>query len=209
MNRTASTSAGVHTCYYAHASIPLSYIMHGININQFSYRVWEVYDKNRMCTSSEVLPTVEDALPEIPIDEYTASALGLTETVEKYLIGGGCVNKSNIQGWSMLQYASFIGHTNIVHLLLEKGADPNKGTCPPLMLAARCGNDPILIALLNKGASLEQVDNSGLTGLQHAVGSGQDSSVTVLLRHSKRISPSESNVLLHSAVSYANVAVLK
>ena len=93
-----------------------------------------------MCTSSEVLPTPEDALPELPIDEFTASALGLTETIEKFIASGVEINKSNIEGWSMLQYASFIGHTDLVHLLLEKGADPNltnKGTCPALMLASR------------------------------------------------------------------------
>lgn len=90
-----------------------------------------------MCTSSEVLPTPEDARPEIPIDEFTASALGLSDTVEELITNGINVNKSNIEGWTMLQYASFIGHTNLVNFLLDKGADPNKGTCPPLMLAAR------------------------------------------------------------------------
>ena len=90
-----------------------------------------------MCTSSEGLPNPEDARPEIPIDEFTASALGLSDTVEELISAGTNVNKSNIEGWTMLQYASFIGHTNLVNLLLDKGADPNKGTCPPLMLAAR------------------------------------------------------------------------
>ena len=93
-----------------------------------------------MCTSSEVLPTPEDALPELLIDEFTASALGLTDLIEKFIANGVEINKGNIEGWSMLQYASFIGHTDLVHLLLEKGADPNiviKGACPSLMLASR------------------------------------------------------------------------
>lgn len=93
-----------------------------------------------MCTSSDGLPTPEDALPEIPIDQFTASALGLTSTIERYITSGIDINISNIEGWSMLQYASFIGHTDIVNLLLESGADPNKtsrGTCTSLMLASR------------------------------------------------------------------------
>ena len=93
-----------------------------------------------MCTSSDGLPTPEDALPEIPIDEFTASALGLTSTIEKCISSGIDINRCNIEGWSMLQYASFIGHTDIVNLLLESGADPNKssrGTCTSLMLASR------------------------------------------------------------------------
>ena len=90
-----------------------------------------------MCTSAEVLPTPEDALPEIPIDEFTASALGLKATVEQLIASGININKTNIEGWAMLQYASFIGHTNLVHLLLEHGAEPNVGVCPSLMLAAR------------------------------------------------------------------------
>lgn len=104
------------------------------------FSTWLTYDIQTMCTSSEVLPTPEDALPELPIDEFTASALGLTDVIEKCIANGTKINRANIEGWSMLQYASFIGHTDVVHFLLEKGADPNKthkSTCPALMLAAR------------------------------------------------------------------------
>ena len=88
-----------------------------------------------MCTSSEVLPTPEDALPHIPIDQFTASALGLIEIVETYLTSGDNVNLVNIEGWTMLQYASFIGHCNLAKYLLDNGADPNLGT--PLLAASR------------------------------------------------------------------------
>ena len=161
-----------------------------------------------MCTAGEVLPSPEDAIPEIPIDEFTASALGFGDLILQYLDTGTSVNRQNMAGWSMLQYAAFIGHQEVVQLLLERGADPNIGA--PLNLASKCGNESIIITLLNGGASYDHVDGEGLNALQQAVTCGQDGSVTVLLRHYRKpIMSSDANVLLHRAVTHGNVAVLK
>lgn len=48
-------------------------------------------------------------------------------------------------------YASYIGHDNIVNLLLEAGVNVNAATAKgltPLMLAASCGNESIAYFLL-------------------------------------------------------------
>uniref|UniRef100_A0A8C1UT59 Uncharacterized protein n=1 Tax=Cyprinus carpio TaxID=7962 RepID=A0A8C1UT59_CYPCA len=48
-------------------------------------------------------------------------------------------------------YAAYIGHDNIVNLLLETGVSVNTTTCKgltPLMLAASCGNQSIACFLL-------------------------------------------------------------
>lgn len=57
----------------------------------------------------------------------------------------------NIGGWSPLMYAAYIGHDNIVNLLLEAGVNVNATTAKgltPLMLAASCGNESIAYFLL-------------------------------------------------------------
>ena len=48
-------------------------------------------------------------------------------------------------------YAAYISHDTVVNLLLEAGADANKGTLDglmPLMVAAGCGNESICYFLL-------------------------------------------------------------
>lgn len=48
-------------------------------------------------------------------------------------------------------YASYIGHDNIVHLLLEAGVNVNIPTPEgqtPLMLASSCGNESVAYFLL-------------------------------------------------------------
>lgn len=57
----------------------------------------------------------------------------------------------NIGGWTPLMYAAYIGHDNIVNLLLEAGVNVNAATAKgltPLMLAASCGNESIAYFLL-------------------------------------------------------------
>lgn len=56
------------------------------------------------------------------------------------------LNKKNVGGWSPLMYACYIGHDNIVNLLLDAGVSVNvknhKGQTP-LMLASSCGNESV------------------------------------------------------------------
>lgn len=50
-----------------------------------------------------------------------------------------------------MMYASYIGHDNIVNLLLEAGVNVNATTAKgltPLILAASCGNESIAYFLL-------------------------------------------------------------
>lgn len=61
------------------------------------------------------------------------------------------VDGRNLGGWTPLMYAAYIGHDNIVNLLLESGVSVNASTAKgltPLMLAASCGNESIAYFLL-------------------------------------------------------------
>lgn len=73
------------------------------------------------------------------------------------------LNGKNIGRWTPLMYASYIGHDNIVNLLLEAGVNVNATTAKgltPLMLAASCGNESIAYFLL-------QVQNGPTQHLLH------------------------------------------
>lgn len=55
-------------------------------------------------------------------------------------------NRKNRGEWTPLMYASYIGHDNVVNLLLEAKVDVNISTVSgttPLMLAASCGNESV------------------------------------------------------------------
>lgn len=64
------------------------------------------------------------------------------------------LSQRNCGGWTPLMYASYIGHDNIVHVLLEAGVNVNVPTPEgqtPLMLASSCGNESVAYFLLQVG----------------------------------------------------------
>jgi ankyrin repeat protein len=72
------------------------------------------------------------------------------------------------EGMTALAYAALQGNTEIVRLLLSKGADANRADKygqTPLMLAAWKGDLESVNLLLNRHADLTAIDNSGRTAL--------------------------------------------
>ena len=64
-----------------------------------------------------------------------------------YLYSGTTdINRQNAGSWTALMYASYIGHDNIVNLLLDAGArvdvKSSKGATA-LMLTSSCGNESV------------------------------------------------------------------
>lgn len=122
---------------------------------------------------------------DVPLDLHTACSIGQYDVVAE------CIKKrevnldgKNIGGWTPLMYASYIGHDNIVNLLLEAGVNVNAATAKgltPLMLAASCGNESIAYFLLQQGAELERKDCRGWTALFHCTGTGHQQMVKFLL----------------------------
>lgn len=61
------------------------------------------------------------------------------------------MDEANHGGWTPLMFASYIGHDDIVNLLIDAGVDVNKVNNKqqtPLMLAASCGNESAAFFLL-------------------------------------------------------------
>uniref|UniRef100_A0A8C2CEJ5 Ankyrin repeat and sterile alpha motif domain containing 3 n=1 Tax=Cyprinus carpio TaxID=7962 RepID=A0A8C2CEJ5_CYPCA len=123
----------------------------------------------------------------VPLDLHTACSIGQFDVAAEYIRRGDVeLDGKNTGGWTPLMYAAYIGHDNIVNLLLETGVSVNTTTCKgltPLMLAASCGNQSIACFLLQKGAQLECKDVCGWTALLHSTATGHQQMVRFLLEH--------------------------
>ncbi|XP_056594889.1 ankyrin repeat and SAM domain-containing protein 3 isoform X2 [Triplophysa dalaica] len=121
----------------------------------------------------------------VPLDLHTASSIGQYDVVAQCIRRGDVdLDGKNIGGWTPLMYAAYIGHDNIVNLLLETGVSVNVTTSKgltPLMLAASCGNESIAYFLLQQGAQLECKDVRGWTALLHSTATGHQQMVKFLL----------------------------
>ncbi|XP_077985177.1 ankyrin repeat and SAM domain-containing protein 3-like [Glandiceps talaboti] len=131
----------------------------------------------------------------IPLDLYTASSIGQYDCVHAIIASGEIdLNKKNTGGWTALMYACYIGHDNIVNLLLDAGVDVNikstKGRTS-LMLAASCGNESVVYFLLQADADIEAVDSRGWTALFHATNAGHQNMVKFLLDNGANVNHRE------------------
>ena len=96
----------------------------------------------------------------LEIDWFVLAACnGHNEEIIRLLsqCGKALIDKENKEGWTALQYASQIGHTGTVELLLKNGADINKqnnGGWTALMEAACYGFQETVALLLEKGADI-------------------------------------------------------
>ncbi|XP_036073029.1 ankyrin repeat and SAM domain-containing protein 3 isoform X2 [Oryzias melastigma] len=130
-------------------------------------------------------PLVQAEELNVPLDLHTACSIG------QYRVVAECIQTrevnldgKNIGGWTPLMYAAYIGHDNIVNLLLEAGVNVNASTSKgltSLMLAASCGNESIAYFLLQHGAELELKDSRGWTALFHCTSTGHQQMVKFLL----------------------------
>ena len=102
------------------------------------------------------------------------------------LLDVGCVDK---HGGTPLHWAADNGHSDVVQLLLDGGADPNKeaedGTTA-LHGAAYHGHKNVVQILLNRGADPTKTDQQGRTPMYWAELGGKDGVVNLLKRQSRK-----------------------
>ena len=124
---------------------------------------------------------------ELQRDLWQASQWGHSKEVRKILthflvnihfVGGKYQETS-------LSAASSMGHKEVVHLLLDKGADPNHVDitygCTPLHWAACHGHKGGVQLLLDRGADPKAQSYEGNTALHKAAAKGQKEVVQLLL----------------------------
>ena len=103
---------------------------------------------------------------------YTAAKCGDVAQVLELLDSGADPNEAGDEhGTTAMTTASFLGHVEVVRLLLERGADidrPNKFGARPLFSAANNAKLRVIQELLKAGASLSVESADGLTAFMHA-----------------------------------------
>lgn len=126
--------------------------------------------------------TPEDAFRElseleIPYsgDSFVEYALeGKTSVVKLFLGAGISPDTRDEEGYTALMWAAMAGHSDIVSLLLDKGADQDARDkhhgMTALMHAAREGRTDVVELLLGRGAQIDAWDEEGRTALFLAAG---------------------------------------
>ena len=112
-----------------------------------------------------------------------AASVGDVAKVKELLAAGVDVNAANTYGGTALSFACDKGHTAVVNLLLEHGADANTKDrfygASPLTWAVEKGHAEIVRALLAKGSQGEP------EALVRAAGEGMTAVVKVILERGK------------------------
>jgi len=119
-----------------------------------------------------------NAVGETPL--MMAAMYGRLDWVNKLLARGAAAHK---QGWSPVHYAAIGPNTQVLTVLLERGADidaraPNGST--PLMMAARYGAEDSVKLLIRRGADKELRNDRNQSALDMARGAGRMYLVPVL-----------------------------
>ena len=108
---------------------------------------------------------------------------GRIEEILKLLNKGTSPN-AVVEGWTPLEKASVNKNCDVIKILIEGGADPNKvdeDGLTPLHLSSKDGHVDSAVVLMKHGAKHDIADKSGYTPLHHAAKSGQCEIVNVLL----------------------------
>ncbi len=127
-----------------------------------------------------------------------AAITGDSKRLQQLLQGGGVgVNIGTISGDRALILAAALGYTDVVSLLLDTGAQINKGTATskttPLMWAAYNGKSEVVKLLAERGADIDQKNNKGFTPLLLAAEAGQEEIVKFLRERGANLSQKSDN----------------
>ncbi|TAA41523.1 ankyrin repeat domain-containing protein [Pseudoxanthomonas winnipegensis] len=96
------------------------------------------------------------------------------------------VNQESREYYTPLQLASKQGHTDVVHALIDAGADTNArhfGHWTPLMFAARNGHVDCMRMLINNHADIEAQDLTHARAIHHAAEFKHTDCVALLRDH--------------------------
>ena len=127
----------------------------------------------------------------------------------RHLLANGMLPDVLVDGWTALEKASIHNRCDIIKVLVESGADPNRADekgLNSLYWTARNGNTNALETLIACGAHYDRADTSGSTPLHCAAQSGHKAIVSVLIkRGADPGSPCDTgNTPLHLASKYGH-----
>ena len=137
------------------------------------------------------------------------------EDVARFLIGVGAeVNVCDEYGISLLTHAVWGGMVDAAKLMIAVGADVNSGIpddgVTPLMSAAELGDESVIHALIDAGADIKAVDESGASALRYAIWNGHVEAAQLLLRKGADFKEVADDVsVLFSAARSGNAGMVK
>jgi len=115
-----------------------------------------------------------------------AAEKGEIDVIEKMHLDSVKVNVKNIEGVTPLMFAAENGHTKIVKLLVNKGADinivPKYSKVTPLIAAVKNNHVEIVEFLLKNNANANDIDEVMQTPLIYAAAYGYPLAAEILLR---------------------------
>jgi ankyrin repeat protein len=119
---------------------------------------------------------------------WVAACTGNLDITEILLNAGANVNATTRDGRTAVQEAAKIGATDIVELLIKRGADleisPSKHADTPLISAAAKGHTATVKALLTAGANIRAAQSGGWTALHYALLNKNSEMACMILEYS-------------------------
>ncbi len=127
----------------------------------------------------------------------------ITRFVKAYLSEMGDINAVNREGNTLLHIVSLYGHTEVVKVLINEGANINAVTVEKgfnaLHIASQSGHTEVVKVLIDEGADINAVDQEGWNALHMALTQGHTEVVKVLIKEGvdiNAIDPNEETALI-------------
>ena len=140
-------------------------------------------------SGAQLLEKVEPSVS--PQQAIEAALEGKPAPIQQALAEGFKVDTQDPNGRTLLMYASFNGHTNVMDVLVKAGADVNaqdKDGSSALMFGASGPSPATVKRLLEAGATIDMIDNNEhFTALMWAAAEGQLPTVQLLLQYNADI----------------------
>ena len=153
-------------------------IKNGININATDTKGKSALDYAKTAEIKALLikhgakPGAEFVNTRLNSEIIEAATKGNLQKVKQLIENLADVNALNKNGYTALMFASLNGHTDIVKLLIEKGANIDAGINleneTALMFSSKNGHIDVVKTLLEKGADVKIRDSASRTAVDYA-----------------------------------------